>query len=87
MADNTQVLNDLVAVMQNGTEEEARKYILDHFSELPEEMQEELVMEMATSSLETEAEELQSVVDYNKKGLQALAAWQIKKGEAGAPQV
>jgi len=75
----TDVYTQLQQVMQQGSEEEARKFIADHFVEFPKDAQEELALAFFEEALEKSVDEEKTIRDFQGQALDA--AGQLEKAK------
>ncbi|MEK7099463.1 MAG: hypothetical protein AAB916_03005 [Patescibacteria group bacterium] len=59
-------------VLQNGTEQDARKFLVDHFSELPEEVQEAVAFQFFREGLAQAAAHQDGIAELRKEGINAM---------------
>ena len=71
--DETTLAEKLSSLIENGTEEEVRAFIVEHFMEFPEEVRGEFAMEMVTESLEDQAASLENIADIKEKAAKLIA--------------
>ena len=75
----TNIANELSKVIENGTEAEARQFIMDHFKELPEELQRSLALDVFEEALEEEVTKQDMVIELRKEASDVIN----KLGENG----
>ncbi|HEV3245485.1 MAG TPA: hypothetical protein VG102_03935 [Candidatus Paceibacterota bacterium] len=80
-----QLLAEMEKLAEAGDEKAFDRFVLDHFTEFPEEVQGKLLMNFYTENLEKRAGEA-AIADIQKQGLQALEDLQkikesVQKGE------
>lgn len=66
---NTQLYKNLKDILTNKTENEAKEYVLKHFSEFPEDMQGDIIAGFFEEGLSKVAERNQAIDDLQEKGL------------------
>lgn len=66
---NTQLYKNLTDILADKTENEAREYIVKHFSEFPENMQGDIVRGFFEEGLLRLADKNQAIDDMQEKGL------------------
>lgn len=59
-------------ILQNGTEEDARNFLVNHFSELPEELQGEVAFQFFREGLAQTADDQSAVATLQEEGMDAL---------------
>lgn len=69
---NTQSYKDLKNVLNNKTESEAKKYIIEHFSEFSEGMQEDIAIGLFGEGLLKVAEKNQTIIDLQEEGIKTI---------------
>lgn len=86
MTDTRTTDQALQNILSQGDENSARAYIQEHFSEFPEELQQEIVVALADEGLQRQIQEGEAAVKFNKEVLQALAIWQANRSSSGPSQ-
>lgn len=62
----------LKALMETGTEDEVRSFVAEHFTELPEDMQKTLVVELFKEALEAETKEREAIVALKEEAVEMI---------------
>lgn len=66
------VVEGLRTVFTTGTEAETLQYIQNHFMELPEDIQQKILVAMASDAMQKEIEELEGAADFKSKVAEIL---------------
>lgn len=69
---NAQLYKNLKDILNNKTESEIREYVIKHFSELPEDMQGDIITGFFEEGLLKVAEKNQAISDLQEKGLKTI---------------
>ncbi len=68
----TEIANELSKVVENGTEAEARQFIMNHFKELPDEIQRSLALDVFQEALEEEVAKQDMLVELRKEAADVI---------------
>jgi hypothetical protein len=76
-----ELMNGLATLLQNGSEEEARTFLTDHYLDFPEEIREKIGFAFLAEALTQQAAEMEAVSDVQRQGLTMLDALGAVKRE------
>ena len=67
-----QLATELQTLIENGSEAEARKFVIDHFAEFPPETQRELAVGLFSDALDREAQNAEEIGELRKIAADAI---------------
>lgn len=76
MTDHTALRNlyhQFTDTLKNGSEEDARKFLVAHFSELPEELQGEVAFQFFSEGLAQATANQDAIAEFQKEGMNVMA--------------
>ncbi len=77
----TDPVEELKAIMKNGSEAEARAFITDNFNRFPEDMQEKITLTFFEEAVLNQAAEVENIANLQKEGTSVFKAVEKEKKE------